>query len=852
MKKRLLLFIGTFLTTSVLFAQQLNNASVETWTNSLTPDYWDTSDSLWLGYDGTTPVGAETRNTNASYISNGTSSLKIQTVNAGGEVYAGVAVYGDLYVSGSSLAIQGRPFSNRPDSVRVALAFLPQGGDSLVFQVIFQNAGSVIGGVSLTYPSAINSLSYATLPISFQSSSTPDEVYVVATSGNYQTTVGSTLYIDNVQFIYNTPPSSTPSVSVAASPTTVSEGNSATFTATLSSPAASVLSVPAVFTGGTATLNTDFTVGANSFNFAAGATSATITMNALTDALTEGPEFAKVVLQTGTGYTLGSPSFATVNITDVPAGIPTVTLSVSPTTVPEGGAATFTATLSIPATSTLTVSANVGGTATLGQDYYVSGGTFTFSPGSTTATITGTAAFDGITEGSETVIVSLVSGSGYNVGSPSSATVTITDAAPPTVTLSASSTSIQEGGSSFVVATLSAPLGFNIGVDYIVGGTAGEFTDYTIQGLIGSFSFEAGTTTDTIEIIALTDDVTPEGNETAIFGLSSGSDYTVGSPSSTTITITDLPSGTPTVTLAASPLSVNEGNTVTFTATLSVAATGPISVNFNYDGTATLGSDYTSSVDQFVFSAGQSTATVTLTIINDGIAEGDETVFLRLQDGINYTYSNASSPQVTIIGTIPTVSVVVSPTTISENGTATFTATLSAPATAETTVEFYMDGTAEEQLDYVNNYSAFHFGVGATTATVTLQGLPDAIAEGSEVAVLNLSSPFEGNYALGWPSDATLVITDGASGIKETEVMNAIRLYPNPASSTVSVEIPTQVERQNIAIVDVTGKTIKTLNNISGTKSIALDGLASGNYVVTFTNATTNILTGSKHLQVVK
>ena len=77
--------------------------------------------------------------------------------------------------------------------------------------------------------------------------------------------------------------------------------------------------------------------------------------------------------------------------------------------------------------TSLTVTYTVGGTATNGVDYVALSGSVTFAPGSPVATITVLPIDDALPEGDETVIVTLIGGSGYTVGSPSSATVTIAD-----------------------------------------------------------------------------------------------------------------------------------------------------------------------------------------------------------------------------------------------------------------------------------------------------------------------------------------------------------------------------------------------------------------------------------------
>lgn len=88
---------------------------------------------------------------------------------------------------------------------------------------------------------------------------------------------------------------------------------------------------------------------------------------------------------------------------------------------------TFTVTLSAAPTSNVTINYTLTGTATNGTDYALLTGTLTINSGLTSGTITVTPTDDSAIEGSETVIVTLNSGTDYTVGTPSSATVTITD-----------------------------------------------------------------------------------------------------------------------------------------------------------------------------------------------------------------------------------------------------------------------------------------------------------------------------------------------------------------------------------------------------------------------------------------
>jgi type VI secretion system secreted protein VgrG len=177
----------------------------------------------------------------------------------------------------------------------------------------------------------------------------------------------------------------------------------------------------------------DYTAAAGALNFAAGQTTASFTVTALSDLILESPETVNLVLF---GGNVGSnPSLLTIN--DVPP-TPTPTPT-SPSlfqfaqpnyTVAEGGVATInvtrtggTAAASINY-ATLDGSASSAGTA---ADYTGAAGALNFAAGQTTASFTVTALTDSILESPETVNLVLFGG---NVGSNPSL-LTINDV-PPT------------------------------------------------------------------------------------------------------------------------------------------------------------------------------------------------------------------------------------------------------------------------------------------------------------------------------------------------------------------------------------------------------------------------------------
>ena len=167
----------------------------------------------------------------------------------------------------------------------------------------------------------------------------------------------------------------------------------------------------------------------------------------------------------------------------------------------------------------------------------------TIPAGSTTAGITINPATDSIIEPDETVTLSVAAGTGYTVGAPSSATGTILNDDVPTATIAVSPATVAEDGAPNLVYTVtlnqapSAPVSIN----YTVGGTATNGTDYAT--IASPLVIAAGSMSGTVTVNP-TADASIEADETVILSLAAGGGYVVGAPNSATGTILndDLPS----------------------------------------------------------------------------------------------------------------------------------------------------------------------------------------------------------------------------------------------------------------------------------------------------------------------
>ncbi len=229
-----------------------------------------------------------------------------------------------------------------------------------------------------------------------------------------------------------------PVVSIVANQPNAAEGGaSGQFTVTRTGPTTAPLTVNFAVSG-TATSATDYAAIGTIVNIPAGQDSAVINVNPVQDVVNEGVETVIVTLSANANYTVGSPGNATVSIADDDR--PVVNITANQPNAAEGGATgQFTITRSGATGIAITVNLAISGTATNTTDYTTLPGTVSFAANQTVATLNVVPVNDTLTEGPETVLISLNTGS-YDIGANSAATVTITDNdVPPTIYISSPS-----------------------------------------------------------------------------------------------------------------------------------------------------------------------------------------------------------------------------------------------------------------------------------------------------------------------------------------------------------------------------------------------------------------------------
>ena len=467
------------------------------------------------------------------------------------------------------------------------------------------------------------------------------------------------------------------SAAVFAAAANVVEGSDATFHIWVSGSRPTEDVVVQYELEGTATSGDDYTAPSGTVTIPVGQRSVPIAIGTTADSLHDPNETLVVSLTdiTSVGRTVRSNAETrTATVTILDEGSPVVSVEGDEGT--EGEALQFTVTLS----STTDVPVEVhweteqygsllplDERATPGVDYEPGGGTVTIPPGEDNGTILVPTTQDDLAENTERFLVKLTGASRVpGTGDPENValgafsaegSILDDDVAPTGVTLSATPLSVPENADSTelaITATLNTTTALTEDTPVLVtvsGGTATEDEDYTATSVTLTIAAGELSRTGVLNLTPLDDEIA-EGDETIqITGTADGLDVT---PVEVTITDNDAePTG---ITLAVTPNSVNEGEgdaVLVVKAVLTGGDRRPVdtAVTLSVEGAALPveggGTTTAASDDDFSFSPvlpeddadppgqitltipageGDATARLTLSLVDDLIVEGDETL----------------------------------------------------------------------------------------------------------------------------------------------------------------------------------------------------------------------------------
>jgi Secretion system C-terminal sorting domain/Calx-beta domain/IPT/TIG domain len=222
----------------------------------------------------------------------------------------------------------------------------------------------------------------------------------------------------------------------------------------------------------------------------------------------------------------------------------------------------------------------------------------------------------------------------------------------------------------------------------------------------------------------------------------------------------------PKVALSVSTNSVAENvASITVLATMNGVNDSNVTVNLITSGTATFGGVDYNLPATIVVPAGTNTASVTMTIVNDALFEGNENVIIDIVSVTNGTEDGVQQQTVTIVDNEipPTVTLTNSNNSIVENvGTTTLTATLSAISGLATTVNMlYTNGSGMTNAEYTNAANIV-IPAGALSSNIVLTSVDDADDEANETITAEISSINNGTFTTAQPKIITVLDDENA------------------------------------------------------------------------------------------
>ena len=330
--------------------------------------------------------------------------------------------------------------------------------------------------------------------------------------------------------------------------------------------------------------------------------------------------------------------------------------------------------------------------------------------------------------------------------------------------------------------------------------------------------------------ITLVDDSTPENTEDLVLTVQASAAYTLLSPLTYRLSITD--NDVPAVNFAL-PDSEEAEDALTASIMLTVAPPPVSEFDVMVTGVAGAGlevGEYTLPSSVRVM-PGDTTVTLRVTLNDDAVNELAETLEVTLAAGTGYTVGTTQSTHTLTItdDDVPEVEFAMAGSTVAEDAGAALTVTVNvSPApVADLTVPVTVGGSAMVTDDYTQSGltgTTLTVSAAATTATFTVTPVDDVAEEGTESITFTLGARTTGgDYMLGVQTDHTVELTDDDG----TGALPAVSFAAGTATSAESAGTVTATVM--VAPAPAASMSIDVMVAVTGTALLGTDyTLASG------------------------
>ncbi|MDA9212550.1 hypothetical protein N9O84_02430, partial [Gammaproteobacteria bacterium] len=457
--------------------------------------------------------------------------------------------------------------------------------------------------------------------------------------------------------------------------------------------------------------------------------------------------------------------------------IPDITIS-SSTTSESSGSASISLALSNPFNQEVILNYSTSDdTAEASSDYTASTGTITFAPSETTKSISLDIIDDDIFEVDETFNVNFTLGAtslGNLVNDTASITISDDDDAP--VFGIAGANVKEEDGTASITITKTNPVQMDITVNYATAdGTALAGLDYV--DVNDSVTFAANETQKTISI-SIIEDSLDEDEESFSVSLTGASQGAVQEAESAAIVSIEDNDDAPSISISANN-NLLENESLEITVALAEPSGKTVSLDLqSSDGQAIAGQDYNQINQTVTFAPGETSKSVTLSLIDDEIDEPVELFNVTAINIVNAVIASSDSAPNGVLSVLiednddaPTLNIAAD-FSVSENaGSAVLEYTLSGASGKTVSFNYATDSNANDASLFGSSSGVISFAPGETTKSLEI--------------TLNDNNLFSG-------SDATFTVDI-------SDVTNA-----TASDSSTTVTINEDETKPTISIADVT------------------------------------------------
>ena len=428
-----------------------------------------------------------------------------------------------------------------------------------------------------------------------------------------------------------------------------------------------------------------------------------------------------------------------------------VNVAATDISIAETGADTGTFTFSRTGglSGSLTVVYSVGGTANNSTDYSGLSGVAVIPAGQSSVDLVVTPIDDASVDPSETVSVTVVSGTGYLVGATASAAMTIVDNDAAGITVSPVSGLVtnEAGGSASFTVVLNTMPSDSVSIALS--------SDTVAEGLPSTtnLTFTTGNwnTAQTVTVIGQNDaaiDGDVPYNIITAAAVSADGNYSGVNPSDVALTNAD-DDALPNVSIAATTANVSEsgsaGGVITINRTGSTASA--LTVSFSTaSSTATSDVDYHVIGAAAVIPAGSSSVDIDVVAIDDGDVEGDEYVTVSLVSGSGYIVDQVNTATVIIKDDdqleLPVANFALDQS-VGDGSSVTVSVFLERPAvdpvTYPVSIPYTVSGTAANPADHdaINGTIVIPSG---DSASLTFNVVDDGLGDADETVIFTMGT----------------------------------------------------------------------------------------------------------------